>query len=213
MLRPDDFLTGGHRRWPALRTRAGPEGWQKRFCRSGAGDEQGLRCAAVRWTRPRRCARGVAFFQAVKVILTKRGSEQKKTDEEARTGDPADHRLGVVSKGGRHLRRCGPDKPNIGIPTTLPGRGAQPARAQPGGRTAGAPARRRDQVTLRQQRGAEQEVLRTCWPTWCSATRTDPSKPLQVMEEEPVEMAVPRTQRAARAGPERGRGTLLRRAG
>ena len=105
----------------------------------------------------------VAFFQAVKVILTKREiSQQKKTDEAARAGDPPDHQLGRgVGRGGRHLRRRGPGQAQHRHPRRrLPGRGAQPARAQPGGGAAGAAARRRDQVTLRRQRGAEQEVLR-----------------------------------------------------
>ncbi len=159
----------------------------------------------------------VAFFQAVKVILTKREiSEAKKTDEERELAIRQIIGSAVVSEEVVDIfDAVGLDKPNIGHPRRcVPGRGAHAARAQPGGGTAAAAARRRDQVTLRRQRGAELEVLR-------HAERRGAALP------EPFHRSragdggagadgwqVPRGGGAWRtAGPERGRGALLRRAG
>jgi hypothetical protein len=170
--RPQD---AGRRR----QLRAGPQGRQEALRRPGAGDEQGLH-AVLHARRGQGGARGGGLLPGREGDPDQARDHRAEEDRRgARTGDPADHQLGRgVRRGGRHLRRRGPGQAQHRHPgRRLPGRGAQPARAQPGGGTAGAPARRRDQVTLRQQRGAEQEVLRHAGPTWCSATRTGPSKP------------------------------------
>ncbi len=83
----------------------------------------------------------VAFFQAARVILTKREiSGQRKADEARELAVRQIINSAVVSdQVGGHLRRGGPGQAEHRHPgRRFSGRGAKPARAQPGGGAAGA---------------------------------------------------------------------------
>jgi type I restriction enzyme R subunit len=156
------FLTGGHKTLAGAANHVlGIKDGKKRFADTGAGHEQGLH-AVLHAGRGQGGARGGGLLPGREGDPDQARHQPAEEDRRAaRAGHPPDHQLGGgVRRGGRHLRRRGPGQAQHRHPgRRLPGRGAQPARAQPGGGTAGAPAGRRDQVTLRQQRGAAQEVL------------------------------------------------------
>jgi hypothetical protein len=121
----------------------------------------------------------VAFMQAVKVILTKRDiSAQKKTDEQRDAAIRQIINQAVVSE--RWWTSSTPwawKSPTSACWTTSSWRRCEPARAQPGGGTAGAPAGRRDQVRFATNVVQQKKFSRPAEPTSSPATRTAASRP------------------------------------
>ena len=159
-----DFLSSGHKRLAGAANHVlGQKDGKKRFADTALAMSKAFSlCCTLDEAKAVR--EEVAFFQAVKVILTKRElSQQKRTDEQRELAIRQIINSAVVSeRSGRYLRRRRAGQAEHRHPRRrFSGRSAQPAGAQSGRRTAGALAGRRDQDALRRQRGAVEEVLRT----------------------------------------------------
>ena len=160
----------------------------------------------------------VAFFQAVKVILTKSDiSSKKKTDEERELAIRQIISSAVVSEEVVDIfDAVGLDKPNIGI---LDDEFLAEVRNLPERNLAVELLERllEGEIKTRfaEQRGAEQEVLRTAGrrhqalPEPLHRNRAGDGRAGRDGEEVPAR----RPARGERAGPDRRRGALLRRAG
>ena len=157
------FLTGGHKTLAGTANHVlGIKDGKRRFADTALAMSQAFTlCCTLDEAKAVR--EEVAFMQGVKVILTKRDiAAQKKTNEARELAIRQIINSAVVSEsvvdifdavGLGQARHRHPGR-------RLPGGSAQPARTQSGGRTARTPAGRRDQVTLCEQCGATQEVLR-----------------------------------------------------